>query len=231
MSAFVLIHGAGDSGWSWHLVAAQLRALGHPVVVPDLPAGERSVTLTDYCEHVVNEVSQHEDLIVLGHSFGAFTAPLVADRLRHRVDELILLAGMIPAPGEPPAAWWDNSGYHQAITEQAAVDGGLTGHNDPYVSFLHDVPRALAEEAMNRGREHPSAAAMAEPWPLDTWPEVPTRFVLCQHDRFFPPLLFRRLAPERLGITPEEIAGSHCVMLSRPTAVANLLTTGRGRRP
>lgn len=27
--------------------------------------------------------------------------------------------------------------------------GGLTGNDDPFVGFYHDVPRALAEEAMS----------------------------------------------------------------------------------
>ena len=82
--------------------------------------------------------------------------------------------------------------------QQAACDGGLTGNEDPYVSFYHDVPRELADEAMTHERAHPSAAAMAAPWPLDAWPNVPTRFVLCSEDRFFPPDFFRRLVPERL---------------------------------
>ncbi len=37
MSTFVLIHGAGDVGWYWHRVEAELRARGHDVVAPDLP--------------------------------------------------------------------------------------------------------------------------------------------------------------------------------------------------
>jgi hypothetical protein len=32
VSTFVLIHGAGDVGWSWHRVEAQLRNHGHDVV-------------------------------------------------------------------------------------------------------------------------------------------------------------------------------------------------------
>jgi pimeloyl-ACP methyl ester carboxylesterase len=35
MATFVLIHGAGDVGWYWHLVEAELRARGHDVVAPD----------------------------------------------------------------------------------------------------------------------------------------------------------------------------------------------------
>ena len=221
MSTFVLIHGGGDVGWSWHLVAAELRARGHDVLAPDLPGDDASKTLTDYAGFVVEAIGDRRDLVVVGHSFGAFTAPLVADRLPVKV--LVLLAGMIPSPGEPPDEWWANTGFQAAVAEQAGRDGGLTGSADPYVGFYHDVPRALAEEALSREREHPSKASMAEPWPLDAWPDVPTRFVLCTEDRFFPPDLFRRLVRERLGIVPEEIAASHCVALSRPGELATLL--------
>jgi pimeloyl-ACP methyl ester carboxylesterase len=106
---------------------------------------------------------------------------------------------------------------------QAARDGGKTGNEDPYVSFYHDVPRELAEEAMSRERAHPSEASMASPWPLDAWPKVPTRFVLCTEDRFFPPEFLRRLVAERLDITPDEIASGHCVALSHPTELAEIL--------
>lgn len=222
MTTFVLIHGAGDVGWYWHLVEAELRARGHDTVAPDLPAGDESATLTDYADAVIDAVRARADLAVVGQSFGGFTAPLVADRLR--ADLLVLVAGMIPAPGEPPADWWSNTGYGEAVRAQAARDGGLTGHPDPYVSFYHDVPRELAEQASGKGRAHPSEAANDAPWPLDAWPDVPTRFVLCDQDRFFPPDFFRRLVPERLDIVPDEIAAGHCVALSRPRELAALLT-------
>ncbi|MCP2343217.1 alpha/beta hydrolase [Actinomadura rupiterrae] len=221
MSTFVLIHGGGDVGWYWHLVEAELRARGHDVVAPDLPGDDDSHTLTDYADAVVEAVGARRDLVVVGHSFGGFTAPLVAARLP--VDVLVLLAGMVPLPGEPPEQWWANTGCQSAVAEQAERDGGLTGHPDPHVSYYHDVPRELADEAMSKERAHPSSAAMAAPWPLDAWPDVPTRFVLCTEDRCFPPDLFRRVVRERLGIVPDEMAGSHCVALSRPKEVADVL--------
>jgi pimeloyl-ACP methyl ester carboxylesterase len=218
---FVLIHGAGDSGWAWHPVASALRARGHDVVAPDLPADDESADLTTYADAVVAAVGDRRHPIVVAHSFGAFTAPLVADRLA--ADALVLVAGMVPAPGERPGDWWTNVGYQDAVREQAARDGGLTGHGDPYVCYYHDVPRPLADEALRRERAHPSQAAMAEPWPMDGWPDVPTAFVLCEQDRCFPPPLFRRLVPERLGIVPDEIAAGHCVALSRPEELAGIL--------
>ena len=221
MATFVLIHGAGDGSWSWHLVEPELRALGHDVVAPDLPADDDSAHLSDYVDVVADAVGDRRDLVVVGQSFGGITAPLVVDRLS--ADRLVFVAGMIPVPGEPPADWWTGAGYGPAVAEQAARDGGLTGHDDPYVAFLHDVPRPLAEEALRRGRNHP-CGHLEEPWPLAALPDVPTRFVLGTEDRFFPAALLRRLVAERLpGVVPDEIASGHCPALSRPAELARLL--------
>jgi pimeloyl-ACP methyl ester carboxylesterase len=222
VSTFVLIHGAGDVGWYWHLVEAELRAHGHDVVAPDLPADDDAAELSDYADAVAEAVGERtQRLVVVAQSFGGFTAPLVAERLR--ADVLVFVAGMIPSPGEAPQDWWANTGYASAVREQAARDGGLTGNDDPYVSFYHDVPRELAQEALSKERNHPSPASMAAPWPLEALPRVPTQFVLCTEDRFFPPDFMRRVVGERLGIAPDEIAAGHCVALSRPKQLARML--------
>jgi pimeloyl-ACP methyl ester carboxylesterase len=216
-----LIHGAGDVGWYWHLVEAELRTRGHDAVAPDLPAGDESATLIDYADAVVDAVGGRTNLVVVGQSFGGFTAPLVANRLP--VDVLVLVAAMVPSPGEAPRDWWFNTGYEEAVRRQAARDGGLTGNDDPYVAYYHDVPRELAEQAISKERDHPSEASMNAPWPLDAWPDVATRFVLCTQDRFFPAEFLRRLARDRLGIIADEVAAGHCVALSRPKELADLL--------
>jgi pimeloyl-ACP methyl ester carboxylesterase len=219
-ATFVLIHAAGDVGWYWHLVEAELRRLGHDVVAPDLPCDDDSASLDDYADSVIDAIGDRGELVVVGHSYGAFTASLVAGRVP--VDVLVLVAGMIPAPGETPADWWENTGYSEAVRDQASRDDGVSGSDDPLIAFYHDVPRALAEEALSRERSE-STAAYYSRWPLDSWPPVPTRFVLCSEDRFFPPEFMRRVVGERLGITPDEIAAGHCVALSRPAELAALL--------
>jgi pimeloyl-ACP methyl ester carboxylesterase len=82
---------------------------------------------------------------------------------------------------------------------------------------------------MRRARGQ-SGTPMEEPWPLPAWPEVPTRFLLCRDDRFFPAEFMRRMVQERLGITPDEINGSHCVALSRPRELADRLEAYRSGR-
>jgi pimeloyl-ACP methyl ester carboxylesterase len=219
VATFALIHGGGDVGCYWHLVETELRQQGYEVVAPDLPCDDDSAGLDEYANTVVDAIDQH-DVVVVGQSYGGFTAALVADRVP--VDALVLVAGMILAPGETPADWWDDTGYRQAVYEQARRDGGKTGSDDPFVAFYHDVPRALAEEALSKERSE-SHTAYHSPWPLDAWPAVPTRFVLCTEDRFFPPEFMRRVVAERLGITPDEIAADHCVALSRPKELADMI--------
>lgn len=220
MATFALIHGGGDGGWYWHLVEPVLRGLGHDVVAPDLPGDDDTATLSDYADTVVEAIGGRQDVIAVGQSYGGFTAPLVADRVP--ATAVVFVAGMVPAPGERPGAWWENTGYRRAVQEASEADGGLTGADDPFVAFYHDVPRELAEEAM--GRERPeSSAAYEQPWPLDALPAVTMRSIVCTEDRFLPAPFARRLAAERLGVVPDEIAAGHCVALSRPEQLAHLL--------
>ena len=100
MATFVLIHGAGDVGWYWTLVERELRKRGHDTLAPDLPCDDDSAGLAEYADTVVNAIGGRRGLVVVAQSFGGFTAPLVADRVP--VDMLVLVAGMIPAPGEAP---------------------------------------------------------------------------------------------------------------------------------
>ena len=221
---FVLIHGAGDVSWYWHLVERELRALGHDVIAPDLPCDDDGAGLEEYAQTVISAVGARKRLAIVAQSFGGFTAPIVADRLG--AEALILVAAMIPRPGERPDDYWKNTGYREAVEKQSARDGGVTGHQDPYVLFYHDVPRRLAESAMRRGRSQ-SATPGAAPWPLDAWPRVRTKCVICTEDRFFPAGYLRRVVEERLGVLPDEIAAGHCVALSRPrelTAMLNAYT-------
>lgn len=218
MATFVLIHGAGDVGWYWHLVEAELRRRGHDVVVPDLPCEDDSAGLSEYAGTVVDAIGDRRDLVLVAQSFAGFTAPLVCQRVP--VDLLVLLAGMVPSPGEAPEDWPADTGFAEARRERDERDGRATG--DDVALFYHDVPPELAAEARRRSRGQ-SATPGRKPWPLPAWPNVPTRFLLCRDDRFFPAEFQRRVVRERLGIVPDEIDGGHCVALSRPRELADRL--------
>ena len=56
METFVLIPGAGGDSWYWHLVAPSLRARGHEVLAPDLPAADDNAGLSAYADAVVEAI-------------------------------------------------------------------------------------------------------------------------------------------------------------------------------
>lgn len=211
---FVLIHGAGDSAWYWHLVEPELRSRGHDVVAMDLPCDDDSAGVSEYADAVVEAVGNRKDLVVIAQSFGGFTAPLVCERVP--VELLVLVAAMIPAPGEAPNDYWVNTGYETSNSE-----GEESGESADDI-FYHDVPPDLVGEAKKRERDQ-SSTRMGEPWPLKAWPDVSTRALLCRDDRLFPADYMRRVVNERLGITPDEIGGGHCIALSRPQELADRL--------
>jgi pimeloyl-ACP methyl ester carboxylesterase len=62
-----------------------------------------------------------------------------------------------------------------------------------------------------------------EKCPIDRVPDVPTRSILCQHDRIVAPDHSHRVAREQFGIEAVELAGSHSPMASRPQELADLL--------
>jgi pimeloyl-ACP methyl ester carboxylesterase len=225
MAAYVLIHGGGDVAWYWHLVTAELEHRGHEVVAVDLPCEDESAGWSEYADTVVDAIGDRTDLIVVAQSLGGFTAPLVCNRVP--VDLLVLVAGMIPLPGETGDEWWANTGYAQAMREQADHDEGATSGDEGLIAtFYHDVPAPLAAEALSKGRGQAEAPGL-EPWPLDAWPDVPTRYLLCRDDRFLPADWNRRVVQERLGITPEEIDSGHTPALSHPQELADRLEVFR----
>jgi pimeloyl-ACP methyl ester carboxylesterase len=222
MATYVLIHGAGDSAYYWHLLAPELRERGHEVVAMDLPCDDESATLSDYADTVVDAIGDRTGLVLVAQSFGGFTAPLVCERVP--VDLMVLVAGMVPSPGERGEDWFANTGY-----QSPARDQGYDANSEMEV-FYHDVDPAVAAEAMRRERRQSDTPGL-EPWPLDAWPDVPTRYLLCWDDRLFPADWMRGVVRERLGIEPDEIDGGHCLALSRPRELAERLEVYRAAAP
>jgi SAM-dependent methyltransferase len=205
----VFIHGAGDGAWHWALVAAALREHGHEAITLDLPSEDETAGWWDYADAVVEAIGDRSDVVLVAHSLGGFTAPLVCTRVP--VDLLVLVAAMVPAPGELAEKWWANTGY------ESAYEGDV---------YYHDVPPEIAAEAEARGRGQ-AAKPMGEPWPLAAWPDVPTRYLLCRDDRAFPADWLRGVVQARLGFEPHEIDGGHLVYLSRPRELAERLDAYR----
>jgi hypothetical protein len=210
-ATFAIVHGAGDSAANWDGVAIELRERGHDAVAPDLPCDDDAAGWNEYADVVADAVGDREPVVVVAHSLGGFPAPLLCSRLP--VELIVLVAAMVPAPGETANEWWTTTGHVDAMRATGA------DRLDERALFLADVPAEVADVALAHGRDQ-SGTPMAERWPLDTWPAVPTRYLLCRDDRLFPPEFVRPMVRERLGIEPDEMAGGHMPYVSRPVELA-----------
>ncbi|WP_172374366.1 alpha/beta hydrolase [Mesorhizobium sp. NZP2234] len=110
MATFVLVPGAFHGGWCYDLLRPHLEQAGHKVLTPTLSGvGERAHLahqgLIDLETHILDifNLIQHRDLrdvVLCGHSYGAFVTTGVADRVPDRIAALVYIDGMIPQDGD-----------------------------------------------------------------------------------------------------------------------------------
>jgi pimeloyl-ACP methyl ester carboxylesterase len=158
-----------------------------------------------------------DDAIVVGHSLGGMTVPLVPART------LVYLCAYIPEPGRALA---DRSADAWAPDFAASTMRDELGRSywPDLAAAAHDLqypPEAAALTARLRpqGRK-PSI----EPSPLAAHPDVDTAFIVCANDTAVPPDFQRRQAREELGVEPIELASGHSPMLTHVRELADALT-------
>ena len=226
MTTFVLVPGAGGQAWYWHRVVPRLAFRGHDAVAVELPAGDEEAGFEDYVRTAVRAVppgaaraSGGAGLAVVGQSLGGLVAPVVAQQCS--ADLLVLVAPMIPRPGETGGEWWQ-------VTDQAGPSGASRRTRDATRQRWMTTPctsttsRRARAEAMRRPVEQ-TDGPFRDPWPLDRWPDVPTRVVVGSGDRLFPPDFVAPLARQRAGVDPDLIDTGHLPALADPDALVDLL--------
>jgi pimeloyl-ACP methyl ester carboxylesterase len=217
--AFVLIPGAGTDPRVYRATIEALVGLGHEAVAPELPLDDEEATPSDHGDAVAAAAPSARGLVVVAQTLGAFIGVLVITRVP--VAQLVLLAPMVPRPGETAGAWWENTGHAEAIADAlerlGQMSAGARGL-DRCLSPRRRSRRGARERGVQR-----AAGVFSEPWPLERWPDVPTRVLAPREGRLFPLAFQRRVARERLGLEVDQMAGGHLPMLSRPDELAERL--------
>ena len=106
MATFLLIHGAWHGGWCWDRVVPLLRAAGHEVLAPDLPAhgDDRTAwwraSLGAYASRVCETARPAGRVIAVGHSLGGLVITEAAAREPALFDALVYVCAFLPLRGE-----------------------------------------------------------------------------------------------------------------------------------
>jgi pimeloyl-ACP methyl ester carboxylesterase len=228
MSLFALVHGGAHGGWCWELLVPELERRGHAAVAPDLPIEDDAAGALENARVVVDAIPPDEDdVVVVGHSMGGLTIPLVAQM--RPVRRLVYLAAQVPALGmsnleylatEPDAVVFAGA-ENLAAGEIPAADDQVLSWERAKAGFYHDVDDEVARHAWERFRRQ-SFTVMTERTPLEVWPEVPATYIVATEDRAVGQEWSRRRAME-IGADLIEVEGSHSPFYSRPGELADIL--------
>lgn len=210
MTTCVLLPGADGRARYWFRVVPELRQRAYDVVALDLPFSDPRFGLSELTQTVVEAIGARRDVMLVAQSLGGFVGTLVCAHTT--VDLLVLLNAMVPAPHETAGDWWTQTRHAEARAPY--------GEFDMVRDFFHDVSAEITAEALAEPSSPVSDTLWSDPWPLEAWPDVPTRFLQGRDDRFFPIEFQRRVVRERLGIPVDEMPGGHLLALSRPVELA-----------
>lgn len=259
MTRIVLVHGAWHDSSCWGPLVDELSRRGHDAVAVDLPSETPGLGSEAYAEAVEEALAEAEaavregagreeagreeagreqatdDRVVLvGHSLGGLTVPVVAQRLGpRRVAAMVLVAALLPRPGssfdgrarEEPGVMARGFGRGQDVHDDRTTSwSAAAGAAELYRGVAEESSAEVVAEAV-RGLRRQAWTVGREVTPLTAWPDVPTTVVVCAGDQVVDPDRARRDAGDIAGADVVELPGGHFPMLTRPAELAAVLDT------
>jgi pimeloyl-ACP methyl ester carboxylesterase len=225
MTTFGLVHGHWHGAWCWDRLIPHLEARGHRAVAMDLPCETRDAGCARNAEVVSAAIADcGDDLILVGHSAGGLTIPLVA--AVRPVQRLVFIAALLPQCGRSLAAQFEADpeiidpefSYIAAGNGFCAIDPALAPRY-----FYNDCVAEDAAWATARLRRQ-TTKTITEISPLASWPDVPCSYLVTGQDRVICTSWQRRAARDRVAADVVELVYSgHSPFLSQPAELADVL--------
>jgi pimeloyl-ACP methyl ester carboxylesterase len=236
MAVFVLVHGAGGSGWVWHKVVPLL-GTDHKAYTPTLTGyGARAhlaspeLGLETHVRDVLG-VLEYEDLrdvVLVGWSYAGMVVTAVADRAPERLAHLVYLDASVPLDGQSQAD--QQSPEYRATIERLLSEGAWLRPAPSETSFAKYVERGdLTEDEVR------TLVARLRPVPLKTLTDpislvnpaaatVPRTYARCRQNAGDTQRAEEvRARAARLGWRYRELDADHFVPLTHPRELADLL--------
>jgi pimeloyl-ACP methyl ester carboxylesterase len=229
----VLVHGAFADSSGWNDVVEQLQAAGVSVQAVSNPL--RGIAADS--AYVASAMAQVPGrVLAVGHSYGGAVITNAALKAGNVVG-LVYVAAFAPDEGEILS---DIEGDSKDSVLNAALvpiqypsgEDGQTATEfaiDPaqfHHAFAGDLP--VKQAAVMAATQRPvAAAAFGEPNGVPAWKTLPSWAVVATGDRAAGADVVRNMA-ERAGAAITEADGSHVIMISQPTIVADVIKRALG---
>lgn len=231
MSTFVLVHGHWHGPWCWSRLVDRMAERGQTCITPELPCTEREAGTATNAEVVLDAMKDlGDDVVLVGHSAGGLTIPLVA--ARRSVRHLVFIAGLLPVVGKSLAQQFSDDPEIIEPAFEYIDEGDGFCSIDPRKAkdfFYNDCTDADASWAISRLRRQ-TTLTITEATPLREWPSTPCSYIFGDQDHVLQPGWEAKAPRERLGVDSTVIPGAgHSPFLSRPDEVADLLIDAAAR--
>lgn len=218
--AIVLVHGGFVDGSGWEGVYQSLKKQGYEVSVVQNPteslAGDVAATRA-----VLD--AQTKPVILVGHSYGGV---VITEAGNHpKVAGLVYIAAFAPDAGESVSKLIANPAPGAPVPPILPPQNGflLLDKTKFAAAFASDVDPAKA--AFMADSQIPwGVGALDGAVTVPAWKAKPSWYLVATDDRMIPPDA-QRFMSRRARSVAVEVPGSHAVYVSKPGAVAELITT------
>ena len=218
VKTIVLVHGGFVDGSGWEEVYKLLKNDGYTVSIVQNP----TISLPDDVAVTRRVLATHDGPVILvGHSYGG--AVITEAGNDPKVAGLVYITAFA----------LDNGESVSAIIKSAPPGAPVPPILPPQNGFLFlDKDKFASSFAADVDAE--KAAFMADsqvPWGVEAlggtiseaaWRTKPSWFLIATDDKMIPPPA-QRFMSKRAGSTVVEVAGSHAIYVSQPSAVAKLI--------
>nr|WP_315468681.1 alpha/beta fold hydrolase [uncultured Undibacterium sp.] len=231
----ILIHGSWHGAWCWHKVVPLLRAAGHTVLIPDLPAHGRDwrmmrgrITLAAMTTSVSKLLDRlTEPAMIVAHSRGGIIAANLAERHPDKIQSCVYLAAYMLRDGERVADYFrqDKTSLvrkHLQIQRSSLTDS--LPEEVQRATLYADCDEADVELARSLLTAEPSLPALTR---LDLSPanygRVPRHYIQLTQDRAVTPELQSLMIANSPCASVTTIDASHSAYFSRPVDLADAI--------
>ncbi|HEX4126118.1 MAG TPA: alpha/beta hydrolase [Acidimicrobiales bacterium] len=214
-----LVHGCTQGPSGWDRVRELLSDSGVHSVAIDIDPREFSGATSRECSSYIAGVLENRRRVVLvGTSCSGLIIPVVS--MYRPIDHLVFVCAGLPDVG-------------RSATDQILGDGLL--HEEWMKQSDYDSPEAATrfmfndcegdtlDWSLSTVRLFVPQLVYDEVTPLESWPDVPSTYLLGTKDRIISQEWARAAVPARLGGRPIELETGHCPQNSSPDAVADIL--------
>jgi pimeloyl-ACP methyl ester carboxylesterase len=213
----VLAHGAWADGSSWTKVISPLIAVGHKVSAAPLPLTSFDADVAAL-ERTLERVPGQ--IVLVGH---AYAGAVIAAARNERVKTLVYITALAPDQGETVADVFYRVPAHPRAPKLAPDDYGLIYL--PESAFAEAfAPNATAEQqALLAAVQRPiSPACITVPMNRPRWRELPSWFLIAEHD-YMIPLETQRFMAQRMGARVRAHEADHTPIVTAPKVVVDII--------